>query len=242
VNRDSGGWDDSAAAWIASVDAGDVSRSAILDAPMLEICSEASGKSVLDMGCGEGRFCRMLRELGARPIGVDPTPDLVKAARERDPCGDYVQGAGEALPFRDGAFDWVVSYLTLIDIAPVRAAIHEMARVSRPFGTIVVANLNSFATTSMTGWVKNDKGEKLYYPIDHYMEERHEWLSWKGIKIVNWHRPLSAYMDAHLSAGLRLMRYLEPVPSAQAIAHDARLQEDLRVPLFNITVWRKEPA
>jgi SAM-dependent methyltransferase len=206
---------------------------------MLREAGEVFGKVVLDMGCGEGRFCRMLRERGAAAVGLDPTPFLIETAHRRDPSGHYLRASGECLPLRDASFDLVVSYLTLVDIPDYRSAIREMARVTKPGGKLLIANLNNFASTS-TGWYRNEEGEKLHYPVDHYMEERPLWLEWKDIRIVNWHRPLSAYMECFLGAGLRLERYLEPVPPPEAIAQRPDLAEDVRVPVFNVMVWSKE--
>ena len=234
------GWVASAEAWVDQVDRGDSSRIAILDSPMLRICGDVQGLRVLDVGCGEGRFCRMLSGRGACTIGIDPTPPLVSIARARDLSGLYLLASGERLPVQVGSFDLVVSYLTLLDIPDYRAAIREMARVLKPGGRLVVANMNGFASTSATGWHKDAQGEKDYYAVDHYMRERAEWVAWGGIRIVNWHRPLSAYMAAFLSEGLKLEEYLEPVPSEAQVAADPALQEDVRVPLFNIMVWRKE--
>ncbi|MGC2767645.1 MAG: class I SAM-dependent methyltransferase, partial [Candidatus Acidiferrum sp.] len=43
-------------------------------------------------------------------------------------------------------FDLVISYLSLIDIRDMQAAISEMARVLNPDGAVLIANLNSFNT------------------------------------------------------------------------------------------------
>jgi ubiquinone/menaquinone biosynthesis C-methylase UbiE len=82
-----------------------------------------SPNNVLDVGCGEGRFCRMLKPYGLNITGVDPTPKLIAAARARDVDGKYPEARAEELPFHDETFDLVVSYLTLIDIPDVQAAI-----------------------------------------------------------------------------------------------------------------------
>ena len=51
-------WDQSAKAWIASVETGsDFARIAVLDRPMLEAVRTSGAKTALDVGCGEGRFC-----------------------------------------------------------------------------------------------------------------------------------------------------------------------------------------
>jgi len=43
------------------------------------------GRQTLDIGCGEGRLARDLKELGHRVVGIDSSPSMVAAAREFDP-------------------------------------------------------------------------------------------------------------------------------------------------------------
>src|SRR5690349_14808940 len=114
-------WNESAEAWIKDQgEHGDFSRRFVLDAVMLRRVANGDFKTALDVGCGEGRFCRMLREGGIAVTGIDPTDRLLREARERDPTGDYREGRAEALAFADASFDLVVSYLTLIDIPDIR--------------------------------------------------------------------------------------------------------------------------
>jgi SAM-dependent methyltransferase len=120
------GWDESAAAWIADMGTrGDYGREFVLDQPMIGRVKGRGFQRALDVGCGEGRFCRMLKELGVTAIGIDPTKVLVQHANQQDPEGEYRLGIAEALEFADRSFDLVVSYLTLIDIPDVGAAIAE---------------------------------------------------------------------------------------------------------------------
>jgi len=76
----------------------------------------------------------MLRAKGIPVVGIDPTEELLAAARRRDSRGEYQIARAESLPFPDASFDLVVSYLTLIDIADFRTALKEMARVLKPKG------------------------------------------------------------------------------------------------------------
>jgi ubiquinone/menaquinone biosynthesis C-methylase UbiE len=129
-NNMSDGWAESAEAWISEIgERGDYGREFVLDAPMMERIKDRGYADALDLGCGEGRFCRMLQACGIRTVGVDPTEALIQQARSQDPQGDYRISRAEALEFPDGFFDLVVSYLSLIDIPDLRRAIPEMARV-----------------------------------------------------------------------------------------------------------------
>ena len=179
--------------------------------------------NALDVGCGEGRFCRMLRGHGVAATGLDPTPALISTAFARDADGTYVEGVAERLPFADAALDLIVSYLSLIDIPDIQAAIPEMALVLKPGSTLLIANLNSFNTAcGDTGWVKNRAGQRVHYPIDNYLEERAMWIEYRGIRIVNHHRPMRTCMNALLGAGLRLTWFDKPGPLATASASRAR--------------------
>lgn len=233
------GWQTSAKAWIADMgEHGDFGRQYVLDPVMVPRAVAHAPRRVLDVGCGEGRFCRALVSHGIETVGVDPTPALIAAARARDRHGRYLRAPAEHLPFRHETFDLVVSYLSLIDIPDIDTAIPEMARVLKPGGALLVANLNSFNTACADGgWIRDMNGRRLHYPIDHYLEERTMWIEYRGIRIVNHHRPLSAYLRALLGAGLALTYFDEPVPTADAPASRAAGYQ--RVPWFLVMEWKK---
>ena len=118
------GWEQSAAAWIKSLgESGDFGRRFVLDQPMLERVRAGKFRTALDVGCGEGRFCRHLAELGIETVGIDPTEALIASARQADPTGKYLIGKAEHLDVADNSFDLVVSYLTFIDIPDIARAI-----------------------------------------------------------------------------------------------------------------------
>jgi SAM-dependent methyltransferase len=231
------GWDESASAWIASLKtSGDFAREHVLDAPMLERVRAGRFTTALDVGCGEGRFCRMLQPLGIETVGIDPTEQLLRHARQQDPTGDYRLGRAEALAFPDRAFGLVVSYLTLIDIPDITKAIAEMARVLKPGGSLLIANLTSFNTAGPpSGWTASADGTRRF-EIDRYMDERTEWIEWKGVRIQNWHRPLSTYMRLLLDQGLVLRYFDEPMPRG---GDPVRVATYRRVPFFLIMEWQK---
>lgn len=232
----SNGWDQSAEAWIADMgESGDFSREFVLDPVMLKLIGTGHHQTGLDVGCGEGRFCRLMNARGIKTTGVDPTEKLLNQAIARDSEGCYVLARAEELPFADDSFDLVVSYLTLIDIDDHERAVAEMARVLKPQGTLLIANLTSFSTASAEGWVREENGD-LRFSIDHYLKTRAEWVSWRGIRIKNWHRPLSEYLRVMLSQQLTLRQFLEPAPCG---GDPETAERFMRVPYFYVMEWQK---
>ena len=232
------GWNASAAAWIADMgEHGDFGRRRVLDAPMLARIEGRKFARAIDIGCGEGRFCRMLKARGIATVGIDPTGPLLERACAADPGGDYRIGVAEELPFDDATFDLAVSYLTLIDIPDYRRAIAEMARVLRPGGTVLVANLAShFTASAREGWLRRKIGRMLGYAMRDYSLEQARWTQWRGIRIVNWHRPFSAYFAAFLGEGLILRHFGEPLIPDPQTADDHRYNN---APWFETMEWQK---
>jgi ubiquinone/menaquinone biosynthesis C-methylase UbiE len=90
---------------------------------------------VLDVGCGTGRNLPLYRP-DVRVVGVDVSAEALARARRRRPDFPLVQGDAEALPFRTGAFDTVVSGLVFCSVPDAGRGLLEVKRVLRPGGTL----------------------------------------------------------------------------------------------------------
>ena len=232
-------WTESAQDWIETDQA---VRTGMLDSWMLDALGDVSGKSVIDIGCGEGRFCRLLTELGAVVTGIDLTAALIEQARnvgskrERYLVGDAEDLAG----VRDDGFDLAVSYIVLTDLLDYRRSIREAYRVLRPGGRFIVCNIHPMRSAAMNtdGWI-SDRSRKLFYPVDNYTEEGpREFLWWRG-PVINMHRTLSSYVSAFLDAGFALEALQEPIPSEEQLAEHPNFDDEPRVPNFIIYVLKK---
>ncbi len=106
----------------------------------------APGMRALDVGCGPGALTRALAGVvGAGHVAaVDPSRPFVAACRDRVPGADVREGAAEALPFADGAFDAVLSQLVVNFLADAPAGVAELRRVARP-GAVVAACVWDYA-------------------------------------------------------------------------------------------------
>jgi SAM-dependent methyltransferase len=97
------------------------------------------GKTVLDAGCGHGRYLGAFAALGATAVGVDVgTGPETAGVPTDDPRIHVVQGDVTALPFRDGAFDLAFCDGVLHHTPDPRRGFAELARVVRPGGAVYV--------------------------------------------------------------------------------------------------------
>jgi SAM-dependent methyltransferase len=85
----------------------------------------------------------------ANVAAIDPAPQFVAACRVRNPGPDVREGVAERLPWSDGTFDATLSCLVVGFMSDPDRGVREMARVTRPGGT-VAACMWDIATGGMT--------------------------------------------------------------------------------------------
>ncbi len=106
---------------------------------------DLSQAEMLDVGCGQGDWLRMVLEWGGRAErlhGIDLLPDRIAKARELSPPGmDLRVECGWELPYPDGRFDLCAAstvFSSILDHDWQKAVAREMARVLRPGGWVMV--------------------------------------------------------------------------------------------------------
>lgn len=99
-------------------------------------------RRLLDIGCGAGKFTRLMAQRGAEVSGIDANPEVIaeaqRAAAEAGLAIAFYHGRGEALPFADRSFDIVVFSNSLHHMGDMDGALQDAARVLAPDGFLYV--------------------------------------------------------------------------------------------------------
>ncbi len=234
-------WEAMAEDWIRqSQDSATSHREGMLDGWMLDAVGDVSGRKVIDLGCGEGRFSRMLTGRGAVVTGVDLCRPFIEFARDHSVYEEvYLIGDMEDLhEVPNDEFDLAVSYVTLVDVPDMGSAVGEAFRVLRRGGRFVVCNLHPMVSAN-PGWIRQGN-RQIHYPVDRYFDEgdrnisRREEQPW-----TNFHRTLSTQFQTFFGAGFTVEEVREPKPTAEQAARYPVVSDNLRVPEFIIYSLRK---
>jgi SAM-dependent methyltransferase len=115
------------------------------------------GERVLDLGCGNGRHTLEAARYPVRVVGLDFSPDDLKAAQymyadlkrkgEVKGHADFIIGDAQNLPFKDGAFDKALCTEVFEHIPDDRRGIAEFERVAKAGAPVAVSVPNYWPET-----------------------------------------------------------------------------------------------
>jgi SAM-dependent methyltransferase len=169
-----------------------------VNAALREVVAARPGERVVEVGCGSGALCRLVAPdlwPGGEMVGLDVAPDMIAAARSyaaersapsaatsvRQSRGlRFGSGAAEALPFPDATFDAAFAARLLLHVADPPAVVHEMARVVRPGGRLVLMDWD-FETIAVTHPDRDLTRRLLHWRCDHHGGD-----NWSGRKLLGY--------------------------------------------------------
>lgn len=144
-----------------------------------------AGTRVLDLGCGKGRFAKLLLNSGARVIGLDLSAAMLAAANELD----RVRATARRLPFAAASFDSVIAVEVFEHLAPqsIDCVCQEAARVLRPGGTLAILDKNAWSWNARRPylpsmalkWLDEHRGLWMYSPREPVRER---WFRAGGLR------------------------------------------------------------
>ena len=201
----SSSWQKNAKNWTHVVREGKIaSRNAGTDLAIVGAIEEASPKTLIDVGCGEGWLVRQMRDSQLRrAVGVDGSKALIESARNADPSGLYAD-----LQYNDlaslpkelaGPFDVAVCNFSLLDedLLPTFVAIRQCLM---PDGTLLIQTLHPFNSASDQPY-ENGWREETFAGM---AGDRWQPMPWFFRTLESWIREINA-------AGMCLTRLGEPL-------------------------------
>jgi ubiquinone/menaquinone biosynthesis C-methylase UbiE len=240
-------WDGNAEAWTKLTRLGcDVCRDQVNSPAFFAMLPDVSGKTGIDIGCGEGHNTRLLAECGAQMTAIDISGKFIAYACDREtesPLGiAYRQANAVALPYPDASFDFATAFMSLMDIPENDLALSEAYRVIKPGGFLQFSITHPCFMTRRWKWVCDAAGKRVAVECGDYFAqmdgEIEEWTfgaappELKAVlprfRVPRFTRTLSGWLNLVLRTGFELERFAEPHPDEQSVALNPHLA-DVRI-------------
>lgn len=133
---------------------------------ILEMLGDVGGRRVLDLGCGDGELACELAARGAIVTGIDSSPAMIEAAKERaaQQGADvaFEEAGADDLPFPADDFDVVTAVTILCFVQDATPVFREIARVLRPGGRFVIGELGKWSSWAVARRIRAWFGSRLW--------------------------------------------------------------------------------
>jgi ubiquinone/menaquinone biosynthesis C-methylase UbiE len=155
----------------------------------------ATGKDLLEVGCGTGLILHRTARFARHAFGIDLSGGMLMKAQQR---GLHVaQASATALPIATASVDVVYSFKVLAHIPDIEGALREMARVVRPGGWVLAEFYNARSLRRLVKAMKppsavsettNDEHVFTRYDdaraIRGYLPAELDWVTTRGIRVI----------------------------------------------------------
>lgn len=191
---------------------GDLDHRETINPVIIKLLSNVAGKKILDLGCGQWYFGRILASLWADVTGVDISPELLAIAHQRTVERGlqlrYIQSdAAKLQELKNNEFDIVVSNMAFMDIENIDATMSECARVLWQKWSIVISMTNPIFGISERS--QDDAGYflklKKYGSVATMTNEKR----WYNFQTTHYHRPVGYYINILAKYGFCITNYEE---------------------------------
>ncbi|HHP7232482.1 MAG TPA: class I SAM-dependent methyltransferase [Xenococcaceae cyanobacterium] len=240
-------WNRGADAWNHFVESkADYYRIEVHAPALLAACEPVENLKVLDLGCGQGFFCRTLAKSGAIVVGVDIAEKQIEWAslhEQQQPLGiEYQTIAAEEVSkhWSSQSFDLVTACMSLQDMADVGSSLQAAFMVLRSGGRMVFSVPHPGTDTPLRQWELDESGKKVALKIDRYFESGSTVCQWKMHRLkYHWQTPywrytLSQWSSLIEKAGFTIRRLHEPRPTLEQVQNKPELEDCYRLPYFLI--------
>lgn len=191
---------------------------------LLRALGDIEGRGVLELGCGNGYWLRLLARAGARATGIDLSENQINAAKSWDDPAtqaiDYRVGdVSQALDLQ-GKFDIAFFEHVLLEIpekAELYRAVDNAASTLKEGGTLVVSDIHPFTPSFRPDNIRI-ADDFNYFDSGAPFEIQSKRIDGETIYYKDVHWTLSDLAGAITSAGLKITEITEPRPSDEDVA------------------------
>ncbi|MCA1054378.1 class I SAM-dependent methyltransferase [Rossellomorea aquimaris] len=210
----------------------DSPNNAIEGPVMWELIDGFEGKSILDLGCGDGSFGKDLLEKGAgHYTGVEGSVQMAEAAERHLDGGnaEVIRETMESFPYPEERFDIVTSRFAIHYVADLLQLFKNVHRTMKNGGKFVFSVQHPLTTSSFDSKQSGDK--RGNWIVDDYFIEGERKEPWIDRVVVKQHRTIEHYFEALTQSGFTVTALREGTPRREHFTSEEEFLRRQRIPV-----------
>lgn len=155
----------------------------------IEVVKPSKKETILDAGCGTGRYIEKLKDSSKRVIGLDFSKEMINIAKEKYPDVEFHHAdLTKGLKFKDNYFDKIISSLVFPHFKNIDFTLKEFYRILKSGGRLYITDFPWHGTID---WKNIKYKKKPIYRFDYQK--------------TSYHRPIAEYLDKTSLIGYKLV-------------------------------------
>jgi malonyl-CoA O-methyltransferase len=178
------------------------------DQLIVKYIPDLSGKSVLDVGCGAGKFCVLAESQGASSIeGIDLSPEMIQHSMKACKYATFIASDISSVALEKAKYDVVICSLVLAHIEVLDATLAKILESLKSDGILALTDFHPFLTLSNSKRTFLDLSTGKKYEVQHYLHLFGEYFNIfhnYGMKVESFDEPL--YNNAPAIFGIKAVK------------------------------------
>lgn len=211
---------------------GDAPRRHIIDPLMFSLLPSNKNLTVLDAGCGNGYWTKLLSDRYTSVIGIDNSEKLLEIARNKNISANIeykLMDLEQALPFSDESFDLVFSNMVVHYIQNINLFSKEMFRILKKDGLLLICLTHPIYESSKKPFLKSFQTRTLYKSL----------TLGDLAEVKLWYEPLNSVINHFKDVGFVLIQQKDGIITKESAQEYPKYKEYIGLPRVEALLLRK---
>lgn len=208
----------------------------VITPALMDLLGNVNGKEILEMGCGDGYWLKILTEKRAKCTGFDLSENQIKSAKEGDSenkINYFIADASKKIKLDDNSFDIIFLEHVLLeipDLSKIKKIFNEAYRLLKDGGFLIVSELHPLAPETNFPNIEVDEGYTYFksgFPVKIVSKK----LDGTVTKYTDFHWTFQDLINSITESGLKVVKVLEPTPDEKTVKEYPYLEYRKNKPL-----------
>lgn len=207
-----------------------------------ELIQSVQGKTILDLGCGDGNYGKELLQKGAQSYhGIEGSSNMYQLALKNLPKENVlVEHLDiEHHDYAEAKYDLILSRLVFHYIEDLERLFKRIHQSLKKDGELIFSIEHPVITSCYKAY--NDKSikKRQYWIVDDYFTSGERVNTWIEKEVIKYHKTLEEYFQIIKNTNFELLNLRESKPQKQNFENEEDYKRRMRIPLFLILKLKK---